>query len=266
MARARNVMEVFKCLDKSNCRKCNEKTCMAFAAAVFKGEKPISDCPKLSEDVLKRFREAPDKEVGPDALADLVAQVRRAAVDSDLEDVAARAGGVYTAGKLSVRVLGKEVFLDREGALSSDIHLHGWVVGPLYHYLFQGAGLPPEGNWVPFRELSGGAARNSLFVQRCERPLQAVADRYTALFEDMMQLFGGRQVENRDASDIALVLHPFPKVPVLVCYWGPDEGMASSLTLFFDRSADQNIGTEALYTLAAGLVVMFEKLALRHGC
>ena len=48
----KNVMQVFTLLDKSNCRKCGEKTCLAFAAAVFKGEKDISACPLLSEEIV----------------------------------------------------------------------------------------------------------------------------------------------------------------------------------------------------------------------
>jgi ArsR family metal-binding transcriptional regulator len=42
-----NPMEIFKSLDRSNCRKCNEWTCMAFAAAVFKGQRQLSECPHL---------------------------------------------------------------------------------------------------------------------------------------------------------------------------------------------------------------------------
>jgi len=35
MAQIKNAMEIFKLLEKSNCRECNEKTCLAFAGAVF---------------------------------------------------------------------------------------------------------------------------------------------------------------------------------------------------------------------------------------
>jgi len=41
MAQFKNLMEIFQLLDKSNCKKCNLPTCMAFAAAVFKGEKML---------------------------------------------------------------------------------------------------------------------------------------------------------------------------------------------------------------------------------
>jgi hypothetical protein len=66
-------------------------------------------------------------------------------------------------------------------------------------------------------------------------------------------------------ADIAVVLHPLPKLPLLVCYWKPDEGMPSDLNLFFDDTAAANLAIEAIYTLGAGLSLMFEKIAQRHG-
>ena len=41
MPRPNSAMEVFKHLDKSNCRECGEKTCLAFACAVFQSQKEI---------------------------------------------------------------------------------------------------------------------------------------------------------------------------------------------------------------------------------
>ena len=40
-------MEIFKLLDRSNCRKCHELTCLAFAAAVFTGQRQLIECPNL---------------------------------------------------------------------------------------------------------------------------------------------------------------------------------------------------------------------------
>jgi len=61
------------------------------------------------------------------------------------------------------------------------------------------------------------------------------------------------------------VLRPLPKVPILVCYWRPEEGMESDLNIFFDANAEENLNIDPLYTLATGLVVMFEKISQRHG-
>lgn len=71
----------------------------------------------------------------------------------------------------------------------------------------------------------------------------------------------------RMSSDIHI--NPWIAVPVLdyilICYWKPDEGLPSTLNLFFDATADKNLPVESIYRIGAGLSVMFEKLALRHG-
>ena len=43
------------------------------------------------------------------------------------------------------------------------------------------------------------------------------------------------------------------------------EPKKSDLNIFFDSKAEENLNIESIYTLGAGLVIMFEKLALRHG-
>ena len=81
----------------------------------------------------------------------------------------------------------------------------------------------------------------------------------------MLQVFNGKQVEKHYDSDISLVLHPLPKIPILICYWQPEDGLESNLNLFFDANSDDNLGLESIYGLGAGLVRMFEKLAVTHG-
>jgi hypothetical protein len=61
------------------------------------------------------------------------------------------------------------------------------------------------------------------------------------------------------------VLHPLPNIPIMICYWKPDEGLASSLNLYFDTTADDNLDIGSLFSLGAGLAQMFEKLSHRHG-
>lgn len=78
-------------------------------------------------------------------------------------------------------------------------------------------------------------------------------------------MFDGREVESQFASDISIVLYPLPKVPVMICYWRPEDGIGSSLNLFFDTTADENLGIDGIYSLCAGLVNMFNKLAQQHG-
>ena len=61
-----------------------------------------------------------------------------------------------------------------------------------------------------------------------------------------------------------MVLYPLPKVPVLICYWRPEEGMGSKLNVFFDATAEENLSMDSLFTLGTGLVRMLEKIMQKH--
>jgi hypothetical protein len=125
--------------------------------------------------------------------------------------------------------------------------------------------LQVSGNWVSFRELKDGRERYPLFQKRCEEPMKRVADIYTSLFDDLVHLFSAKKVAQQFESDISVVLHPLPKVPIMICYWLPEDGLESSLNVFFDKTADENLDIGSVFTLGAGLAQMFAKLALRHG-
>jgi hypothetical protein len=239
---------------------------MAFAAAVFQGRKQLADCPHLESDVVERFGgHTENRTTIEQNLNQTMAQLKKKITTIDLAASAQKLGARFSKGKLTIKVLGKDFGVDPEGNLSSDIHIHAWVTIPLLSYIIYSTGRPVSGQWVPFRELKNGKSMYRLFEQRCEKPLKKVADTYTDLFEDMIHIFNGKQVEKHYAADISLVLHPLPKVPVLICYWKPEDGLESSLNLFFDSTVEDNLNIESIYALATGLVRMFEKIALRHG-
>ena len=266
MAHPKNAMEIFQLLDKSNCRECGEKTCLAFAGAVFTGARKLDQCPKLDRETMAPFSEdsqslntvEQEREATMQMLQDRVAQ-------SDLAAAAKRIGADYSGDRLTLKVLGKNFSVDTRGQLYADIHVNSWVVAPFFSYVLSGKGLPASGNWVSFRELKDGKERYALFQKRCEAPMKKVADTYTDLFDDLVHIFSGRQVEEQFESDISVVLHPLPRIPLMVCYWKPEDGLESSLNLFFDKTADDNLDIGSVFSLGAGLAQMFEKLALRHG-
>jgi len=266
MDQFKNPMEIFKLLDKSNCRKCNKPTCLAFAAAVYQGQKRLDECPQLDREIIERHAAKSINQIPPEQMQyESIENLKRKIATIDLQSAARRLGAQFSNEKLTIKCLGKDFSVDTQGNIFTEIHVHSWIAVPVLNYILAGAGTPVSGKWVPFRELEGGKTWYRLFGQRCEKPLKKVADTYTDLFEDMIHLFNGRQVENHYASDISLVLHPLPKVPLLVCYWKPEDDLESDLNIFFDSKAEDNLPIESIYTLGAGLVVMFEKLALRHG-
>jgi len=266
MAELKSAVDVYKLLARTNCGECGPPTCMAFAALVHKGERPLSDCPHLEKPVLELYDAVGNRPWEADRTQTaLLDQLKEQIADVDFEAAAERLGATVSNNLLTVRCLGKNFSVDKKGHITTDIHVHPWITGPVYDYIIHGTGTPVSGKWVPLRELPGGKKWYRLFGQRAEKPLKKVADTYTELFEDMIRLFNGRQVENHYASDISLVLYPLPKIPILICYWKPEEGLGSTLNIFFDATAEENLPIESIYVLCTGLVIMFEKLSLRHG-
>lgn len=263
---AKHAMEIFSALNKSNCRECGEKTCLAFAGAVFTGRKSIAACPYLaSEDRIRLAGEEPRAAVPVDSGEENLDQLIVRLQHLDFEEAAARCGGYLKNGRLCLKVMGKEFRIDQHGRLGSDIHVNSWLTMPLLTYVVHGRGHLPRGRWISYREVEGGRERYGLFQKRCEDDLRKIADAWPDLFKDMVEMFQGEKVASQFASDISVVLLPLPRVPVMICYWLPEEGIDSTLNIFFDVTVNDNLGNDGIYTLCAGLTTMFAKLALRHG-
>jgi hypothetical protein len=260
------TIDILKLLDKSNCGKCDERTCLAFAASVFKGGKKLEDCPNLEKEIIERYEGKVPKRMDVEQEREkIISELKKRISKIDLSDAAERLGAKFSNNTLTINCMGKDFNIDSEGKISTDIHVNPWVTIPILSYILDGSGTPVSGEWVPFRELEGGKKWYRLFGQRCEKPLKKVADTYADLFSDMLHIFNGRRVENHYSSDISLVLHPLPKLPILICYWKPEDDLESDLNLFFDLNSEKNLRIEIIYTLVAGLVIMFEKIALTHG-
>ncbi|MBU2630053.1 MAG: Fe-S cluster protein, partial [Proteobacteria bacterium] len=108
-----NAMEVFKLLDKSNCRKCNEQTCLAFASKVFLGQRPLEECPALTREVLEKHSKKQKKKINREEYREtLLADAKKQIKFLDLESAAQRVGGVFSKGMLTLRIFGKQFSID----------------------------------------------------------------------------------------------------------------------------------------------------------
>lgn len=265
MSKSFTFIDLFNLLPKSNCKKCNAATCMAFSVLVFQGEKRIKECPFLDEYIISKIEGKIDTSKTFDQnLSKIVEQFKSQISTIDLQSSAERLGGEFSDNKLTIRVLGKALSIDSMGNIATDIHMHPWVLYPIISYIINCKGYPVLENWVPFRELKGGKKWNPLFEQRCLKPLKKLADTYKDLFEDLLDIFNGRQIEGHYKADISIVLYPLPRVPILISYWKPEDGLESDLNIFFDSNVEENLNIEAIYALCSGLVMMFERIVQSH--
>ena len=264
-------MDIFKLLKKNNCRDCNEKTCLAFAAAVHQGRKHLSDCPHIPPDIIKQYATTiPKSSSYEQEMQRTITELKEKLKTIDFQKAAQNIQGHYDSPWLTLKIFGKDFRVDQSGNFSTDIHINPWVVVPVLNHIIQSTGAPVSGEWVTFRELKGGQPRLALYEMRFENELKRIADNFTDLFEDLIHLFNGRELETEISdstkkSDISLVLNPFPKIPVLINYWKPEDDLGSDITIFFDKHVHEQLDTESLYGLLAGLLQMFYRLAMRHG-
>ncbi|MDK9709030.1 MAG: DUF3786 domain-containing protein [Desulforhopalus sp.] len=198
-------------------------------------------------------------------LEGMVAGLKKQICQLDFVATAQRIGAHVKDDALHVKMLGKYFSILKDGSFKTDLHLLPWVVVPLLHYVLNCQGSEVSGEWLSYRELPGGKEKYALFKKRGEEVLLQLADRYTDFFDDILHMFDGREVEKQFESDVSVVLHPLPLVPIMICYWRADEGLASSLNIFFDRSAGANIGADLAFSLGTGIAQMLEKLAIHHG-
>lgn len=239
---------------------------MAFAGAVYTGEKKLSDCPYLPPEIISTYGEKPASDnTTIENIENAMHALKQKVQSVDLQASAEKLGGTFNNGRLSIKVLGKTYSIDQAGEIYTDIHIIPWVALPVYNYILTGGNSTISGNWVPLRELPSGKDWYRLFGQRCEKPLKKVADNYPDLFGDLVKLFNGKEVEQHYSSDISVVLHPLPRLPMLICYWHQDNELASDLNLFFDETAEDYLDLNSINSLGSGFVTMLEKLTAHHG-
>lgn len=260
-----NALEAFQLLPKTNCKECGEKTCLAFAGAVFTGKAGLGKCPYVSEEALTQYggQKSAVNPIEEEFMA-VIKKLQTRLLSLDLSERAKTIGATYSEGFITLPIMGKLFSIDNSSNVKTDIHVNGWVLGSVLHYVNSSEGLPLSNKWVPLRELPSGRDWYPLFAQQCEAVLKGVADKYPDLFADLVEMFEGTKVDDQFQSDVAVALLPLPLVPILICYWEPEDGMESSLSVFFDETGENNLGIEGIYNLGVGIAFMLERLSKVH--
>ena len=164
---AMKYLDIYKLLDKSNCRECGFPTCTAFVHAVINGNKKIGECTHLDRetaaDLEKKIVVRDIEKEHEAALGPLKKEISMV----DFGAVAERLGATLSGDRLCVKCLGKDFFVDRNGDIESLIHVHLWVTVPLLKYIITGGGAGLTGTWVSFDELKNGITMSNFRQKVC---------------------------------------------------------------------------------------------------
>ena len=120
-------------------------------------------------------------------------------------------------------------------------------------YLSKAKDKPLSGKLVSPGSLSGG----EIFQKGTHvLPLDKIAAKYGNDLEGFYKMgaeLGGQQLKHGDAS---LLLHPFPRVPVTIILWEPDEEFPARVDMFFDATCDQHLPTDVIWSTAMTSVLV----------
>jgi len=258
-------LDIYRLLDKSNCRQCGEPSCMAYAHAVVKGDRKLADCPQLDPE--RASDELGDAEWGRHtegfqlSIEALRAEVRGMGLDA----LAGATGATVEGGRLLIRSLGKDFHIAPDATVESTCHVNRWIEMLLMSYCKTAAGAQLSGKWVSFGALQGAATRAGYFAHRCEEPMKALADAHIAIFFELLDLFDAERVESpTSGAEHSVVLRPLPRFPVMISYWPDEEGMGSSLQILFDSGSARMLPIEVIIALVRGMLEMFRKIIHKH--
>ncbi len=266
MKEFKNAMEIFKLLPGTNCRKCLVPTCLAFAVAAFKGDRRLRECPCLDGSIADQYEgQFPNWLMMEQERQEALEQLKRDVAKVDFLSSAERLGASLFGDKLVIRSLGRDFQVSPDGTVVSACHVHAWVTVPLLNYVVSCSGKTPSGRWAPFRELKDGVSWGQLFADQFEIPLKHIADANPELFEMMVRIFNGHPEPSPIGADISIALQPLPRLPILICYWKPEDGIESFLKVLVDSTAEANLNIESIFILCVGLMRMFAKVADSHG-
>ena len=152
MSHINSPMEIFKLLNGSNCRDCNEQTCLAFAVAVFKEKKQIHACPHLDQQVIEQYEGEVEKPNTVDEYkAEAIELLKQKISLIDLTEAAHRLSAPFSDNKLTIKIFGKHFSVDTRGNISSEVHINAYMVVPALNYILNGSGTAPRGDWITFR-------------------------------------------------------------------------------------------------------------------
>jgi hypothetical protein len=259
-----SALDIYKKLPQTNCGKCQLPSCLAFSAAILAGSRKLQECPDLAPESMAELSaklQRPDPMESEQAL--FVDKLQKKMASINLEAVAPLIGATFKNDRIIINSLGKDFIFDHRGNMISECHIISWVQAPMLSYITYKTHADITGRWVSFREIKGGIEWQTLFTNRCEEPLRKLADENPDLFNDLIDLFMGKTIAWYEA-DIALILHPLPKFPILFCYQAPEDDLESKLTIFFDECCSVNLHIKSIFTLCSGLVQMFTKIAGHH--
>lgn len=255
------MIEIYKKLPGTNCGKCGESSCMAFALKVHSAQCNITGCPYIGKDVSESFIQEP--------LVTMENNYKRVSNELEeeiksvnLRDAADSIGGSYEigngAGIIRFKMLNNEYEVRNEGLFFNDKYVeHPWSKIIIYDYVRRKGDIPLTGDWVSLGHFPDAASHTKAFQSKAE---SKIAEKFNnRLYELKVRCteMEGTETGSKINADYVCGFNLLPCVPLYLCFWVADEEYQASCKLYVDRNAEAYIDIEYLAYLLEWFVNIF---------
>jgi hypothetical protein len=191
---------------------------------------------------------------------DPFAEPSRIVAQSDPSDIAERAGISYENGVFRIPFMRWKLLISHPGLeFQAPEFLNTFVVKLLaLLYMANAKAVPLANHWVPYRELKDGLFYAKSFSDTVEERICLRFGNDLDALRSACQALGGREV---DQGDLGVVIHTFPRLPVLIICWRGDEEFEPNARILFDESATNYLNAFELRMLCGEIVSRLIRIA-----
>jgi hypothetical protein len=257
---AYSIFDIVKILPQTNCGECRFPTCMAFAIAVIKNGEPLENClylPKEAEAIAGALKE--QQRVGKgssrEALEAAKSVMQNKVMPLDFRSLAAGLDATYGEDDgniyLAISYFGKPVKIFKDHILyPTGMDTDPWDEIFLYNYVCSQGNAPATGDWISFNELPG-AVSQTLTLNLAQFNMTDWDEKKVANLRQGAEKIGAQPVLIDTSADIAFVLTPLSRIPILLLYYRaePEEGTEAQLQFLFDASVGSYLDFEGAFFL-----------------
>lgn len=122
----------------------------------------------------------------------------------------------------------------------------------ILHYLLTERSVKPTGEWISFRQFSGGAFYWKPFIARSSAPLLKKIGNSP---EELKKRLTRYETSPLQIGDVSAIIRPFGDVQIALVYRCADEEFPPSLELLFDSSLMHVFCTEDIAVLASRVCI-----------
>lgn len=155
-------------------------------------------------------------------------------------DGAVRPGGTF------IRIFNEEWCVRGDGVYDGERRLDTTGSILVARYLLKAGDGEIRGVWLPYRDLKDGLQFASFIKTHIEDKIALEFSGRGNVLKERMLCLGAKTYEGETTADLALVVSPLPRVPVLCLFRDRDGEFPASFQFLFDASAPAYLDLESL--------------------